>query len=724
MLTLREVGERTAAAREVKSFWGQVLKGLEYNEYDTPFVLLYSVSDDGDSDASSIHSNSAWGGKQCFLEGTLPKFPEGHHAAPAQIDLKSGTEGFGPVFREAVSADKPILLETENGTLDVNMISGVEWRGFGEMPRAAVVCAIHPTTGSGDNTVGFLVVGVNPRRPYDDDYDLFVQLLSRQLATSMASVVLFEEEIRRGQRAARLAALDRIELSEQLAARTQQAVESETKFTRMAEFAPVGMFIANGLGRMQYVNDQWWEISAHPREDDSADHWMESVKDEDLEIVRQWWEHLVEKKEPITAEFRFKTPWQDRNGNKGDTWVLASAYPEKSGDGHLKSVFGSITNISQQKWAEDFQKRRTDEAVELKRQQENFIDITSHEIRNPLSAILQCADEILTSLSDFKLRSKSPPLPIDLIDSNIDAAQTIALCANHQTRIVSDILTLSKLDSALLLVTPVDVRPVTVVQQALKMFESEFQSADIKMKFFIDDSIESLKIKWVKVDPSRLLQILINLTTNAIKFTTTQEKRTITLTLSASLERPSQGAKSGVSYIPVRQKQRDLTKGPDWGSGEEVFIHFAVQDTGRGLTDSEKKLLFLRFSQASPKTHVQYGGSGLGLFISRELVELQGGEIGVASESGKGSTFAFYIKARRSPGPEQSIEAGSQSSSMRQYSWDIVKPSTKSDQAAESVGPHFKSSIDLLKVMIVEDNLVNQSELRTMLVYIGRACRR
>lgn len=103
-----------------------------------------------------------------------------------------------------------------------------------------MVVPIHPTTG--ESILGFLVIGVNPRRPYDDDYSLFIQLLTRQLATSMASAMLFEEEIRRGQRAARLAALDRQELSKQLDLRTQEAVESETKFTRMAEFAPVGMF--------------------------------------------------------------------------------------------------------------------------------------------------------------------------------------------------------------------------------------------------------------------------------------------------------------------------------------------------------------------------------------------------------------------------------------------------------------------------------------------------
>jgi PAS domain S-box-containing protein len=244
-------------------------------------------------------------------------------------------------------------------------------------------------------------MGVNPRRPYDDDYSLFIQLLSRQLATSMASVVLFEKEIRRGQRAARLAALDRQELSKQLDLRTQEKVESETKFTRMAEFAPVGMFIANSTGQITYSNDTWWEISRHPRSSSSADTWMDSIKDQDREQVENIWKTLVDSKTAVTHEFRFKTPWEDRNGNMGDTWVLMSAYPEKDGNGQLKSVFGSITNISSQKSVEDFQKRRMEEAIELKRQQENFIDMTSHEMRNPLSAILQCSDGRLLLIHIF-----------------------------------------------------------------------------------------------------------------------------------------------------------------------------------------------------------------------------------------------------------------------------------------------------------------------------------
>ena len=277
MLTLREVGERTANARDVKGFWESVSQALDFNEFDTPFVLLYSVSEDSDSDCSSVHSNSLIGSKQCYLEGSLG-VPKGHKAAPAQIELKSGMEGFGPIFREAMKTDKPVLLrvkgqeeefdpgsitltpslsQEESNTvigpeLDAALLDGIDWRGFPEPCQSVVVCPVHPTTG--ESILGFLVLGVNPRRPYDDDYSLFVQLLSRQLATSLASVVLFEEEIRRGQRAAKLAALDRIELSEQLAARTEEARESETRFTRMAELSPVGLFIANAEGHIAFCN--------------------------------------------------------------------------------------------------------------------------------------------------------------------------------------------------------------------------------------------------------------------------------------------------------------------------------------------------------------------------------------------------------------------------------------------------------------------------------------
>ncbi len=155
-----------------------------------------------------------------------------------------------------------------------------------------------------------------------------------------------------------------------------------------------------------------------------------------------------------------------------------------------------------------------------------------------------------------------------------------------------------------------------------------------------------------------------------------------------------------------------------------MYIHFAVRDTGRGLNPEEKKMLFMRFSQASPRTHVQYGGSGLGLFISRELTELQGGEIGVESEAGKGSTFAFYIVARKSTAPPDVDAAGSVKHSMSAHA--DARSKAVAQAAKKGADATVKSSANGIapkpmrhRVLIVEDNLVNQRVLQKQLKNLG-----
>lgn len=204
--------------------------------------------------------------------------------------------------------------------------------------------------------------------------------------------------------------------------------------------------------------------------------------------------------------------------------------------------------------------------------------------------------------------------------------------------------------------------------------------------------------------------MLINLTTNAIKFTTTESNRTIKVILSASRQPPSAGPSPVVSFFPSRSKRVEQTLGPDWGDGEEIYLEFAVQDTGRGLSPEEKKLLFQRFSQASPRTHVQYGGSGLGLFISRELTELQGGEIGVASEAGIGSTFAFYVKCRKTSEPTEGVELPITLGRKLSNAKETARPQPPrikdfATLAKEEKSDRIKAQNMKLKVLIVEDNL-------------------
>lgn len=218
-------------------------------------------------------------------------------------------------------------------------------------------------------------------------------------------------------------------------------------------------------------------------------------------------------------------------------------------------------------------------------------------------------------------------------------------------------------------------------------------------------------VPWLETCFNLISQVLINLTTNAIKFTTTESSRTIKVILSASKESPSTDPSPRVRFFPSRSKRIDQTVGADWGNGEEIYLEFAVQDTGRGLNPEEKKLLFQRFSQASPRTHVQYGGSGLGLFISRELTELQGGEIGVASEAGKGSTFAFYVKCRKTARPADAAEKAALSLG-RQISNARERPRLQSmnvkdlvEAPKDAVVEKIKAQRPDFKVLIVEDNL-------------------
>lgn len=130
----------------------------------------------------------------------------------------------------------------------------------------------------------------------------------------------------------------------------------------------------------------------------------------------------------------------------------------------------------------------------------------------------------------------------------------------------------------------------------------------------------------------------------------------------------------------------------------------------------------MRFSQATPKTHAQYGGSGLGLFISRQLTELHGGQIGVGSEAGVGSTFGFYIKCRRAPVPGD-VGTDDMDASSTVQSLQNAKASLplRTERPLTPASPPPLPTLDFSKihVLIVEDNLVNQKVLSKQLKKIG-----
>ncbi|KAH0261568.1 histidine kinase, partial [Aureobasidium melanogenum] len=357
-------------------------------------------------------------------------------------------------------------------------------------------------------------------------------------------------------------------------------------------------------------------------------------------------------------------------------------------------------------------------AIDTKRKAQNFIDMISHEMRNPLSSIIQLTESV-TSIP-------AETLPPEVFDTVTDAAHTISICALHMKVIIDEVLDFSKLDSNLLVLAPERTRPRDIIDKALKMFEAELKNSDITTE--VDELPSDFSVDDVLCDPSRLLQIIINLITNALKFTRDSDVRRITLAY-GMFSAPPSAQDCGVEFIKPRKKDFDETETVSAmlsahdldDDADNVYLMFSVTDTGCGLTSEESQLLFQRFAQA-PKTYKQYGGSGLGLFISRELVKLQKGQIGLHSEPSVGSRFAFYIQAKHAArmsraGSVASVESTISVKNLPHSvggSFDVVKVLEKIDMV-----PPAKTLVKDMHVLLVEDNLINSKVMAKQLRKLG-----
>ncbi|KAH0331740.1 histidine kinase, partial [Aureobasidium melanogenum] len=524
--------------------------------------------------------------------------------------------------------------------------------------------------------------------------------------------------------------------------------QSETRFARLAADAPLGMYLLKPNGEPLYLNEAYFKILGFTREEfEEAQRrglgWGDRIHDDDQARVGEAWMALAERGTPLNLEYRIKKPWKyidEATGLEmsGETWLQGTAIAEIGIDGSVVAVQGFVTEISLKKASERLLSEKLEDALEHKRQADRFIDMTSHEMRNPLSAILQSADGILTTLENnnrLGIMSGITTFSSDALETVLDAAQTIILCAQHQGRIVDDILTLSKLDSNLLVVSPDTVDMPSLLEKCFKMHEAELIRAKIGISLRIHEGFRNLAVGKVMLDSSRLLQVIINLLTNVIKFTQFASRKEITVHLDASSTRPKEGV-YGASYVPFRANRPEHHFTAEWGTGDEVFLSISVQDSGKGMNEEELKLLFNRFSQASPKTYKQYGGSGLGLFISRELTDLQDGQIGVHSEPDRGSTFSFYIKARRAVDEDETVAEGRLTTPTLNTSVTYTRdPASNSLEASVDKAQHDNTqhvirkmaaiSNDLaedkphLHVLVVEDNIINQRVMAQQLRRLG-----
>lgn len=672
-------------------------QSLQINAYDITAMLLYTFDEHMPGETDNL-----------FLESTIA-IPETCGCHLKKANLETSQDGLVPLFRQAKQIERRVVLDLtdDSSSQFTKLFDGVVWRGFGERPRTVVIC---PLTISGQ-LLGFYVQGTNPRREYDDATERSIAEITTRLELKWAESSSREQAHQREKMAER------------------RANESENRLRSLAQNAPLGMYQVGLDRKIKWANDQFYDITGHDRSKSDLADVREALAADEREDDRRIMEDLLGGASRTVRDVRLCRMWEPPiHGHEGSeehyAWILAVTFPLME-NGEVKSLLGYVTDISRQKWAENVQTRNAALATEAKRRQEEFLDITSHELRNPLSAITQLADSIIKSVNPEDDSTPNPWLKI--IHENKDAASTILACATHQKRIIDDVLVLSRLDSQMLSISRTPARPEDVIASTLKMFEGLADENKIEISSTRGDGVNELRnVDTVSIDASRLMQVLINLVGNAIKFTAGQPVRKISVLHGARKDMPSRFETRFGDLIwvspgkPKQSKSEPLSLEP----GEErLYAYLVVEDTGIGMTSEDTGRLFQRFSQAKSKTHITYGGSGLGLHICKELAEKQGGGIGVASRQGAGSTFVVYLETKTAAAAALPTEARdlmlttpntANGSAPSQYpSIDLVATGT-TDHTNKLKGA-ATARVEEYHVLLVEDNLVNQKVLARQL---------
>ena len=303
----------------------------------------------------------------------------------------------------------------------------------------------------------------------------------------------------------------------------------------------------------------------------------------------------------VVAEERTTSPTGEQR------WYYTIKRPLVRPDGAVQ-VLGVSTDITELKAAQ----LAAEEAAQAR---ENFLANMSHEIRTPMNGVL--------GMAALLAKTRLSPQQQEFV-------RTIRSSGAHLLGVLNDVLDVSKIHAGKLEMEAVPFHLHDSMQQAVATLALQAQEKDLALVFkpFATD-----EAPWVLSDPFRLNQVLINLLSNAIKFTA-----------------------SGSVWL------RSFLVGE---TEQELLVRFTVQDTGIGIGGEARERIFESFTQAYADTTRRYGGTGLGLTISRALVAQLGGELGVSSTLGQGSTFSFTLPLRRAAVPVPAVADAFDTGSLR-----------------------------------------------------------
>ena len=364
------------------------------------------------------------------------------------------------------------------------------------------------------------------------------------------------------------------------------------------------------------------------------------IHPEDLDAHRSAQRAHFEGTAPYDFEVRMRTKSGDHR------WVRVRGEADRDQAGNPLRLAGSMQDVTEARSARDALIAASEAAQSANRLKSVFLANVSHEIRTPMNGIIG-----MTSL---------------LLDSTLDApqreyAETIHASANSLLTVINDILDFSKIEAGRLDIESIELDLPESIEEARAMLSYQAAAKSLRLVAIVQPDVP----RWVIGDRQRIRQCLINLLSNAVKFT---HSGTVTVE---------------VSIVGRR----------DGGA----LARFEVRDTGIGIAPDTMPTLFQPFVQADSSTTRHFGGTGLGLSIVRRLVELMGGELGVDSELGRGSTFWFLLP-------------------LKIASPDAVRglPATDAPPANARFAERYRGS-----VLLVEDNVVNQKVARSFLERMG-----